>query len=114
MRLYAVNFADECEYTEAANGRRASYTTVAEWVFDVWRNVATEDSILRGFRQRGYIGWNGDLSTLHSKLGATVESREVPIVLIEEMNAFLEMKMAEAEENRTHSWDKNQVTLARL
>ncbi len=88
-------------YTEAGNRRRASYTTVAGWVFDVWRKVATEHLILRGFRQRGYIGWDGDLSTLHSKLSATVESRELPIVVIKEMNAFLEeMKMAEAEENR--------------
>ncbi len=33
-----------------------------------------------------------------------MESRDVPIVVIEEMNAFLEMKIAEAEENRPHSW----------
>ncbi len=92
MRLYPVNVADECEYTEAGNSRRASYTMVVEGVFDVWRKVATEDLILWGFRQRGYIGWNGDLSTLHSKLSATVESKEVPIVVTEEMNAFLEMK----------------------
>ena len=46
----------ECEYTEAGNRRRASYTMVALWVFDVWRKVATEELILRGFRQRGYIG----------------------------------------------------------
>lgn len=89
----------ECEYTDAGNRRRASYTMVAEWVFDVWRKVATEDLILRGFHQCGYIGWNGDVSTLHSKLRATVESREVPNEVIEEMNAFLEeMRMAEAEE----------------
>ena len=86
MRLYPVNFADECEYTEAGNRRKTSYTTVTEWVcFNVWRKVGIEDLILRGFRQRGYIGWNGDLSTLHSKLSATVESRDVPIVVIEEM-----------------------------
>ena len=68
----------ECEYTEAGNRRRASYTMVAEWVFDVWRKVTTDDLIVRGFRQCGYIGWNGDISTLHSKLRTTVESREVP------------------------------------
>ena len=51
--------------------------------------------VVRGFCQCGYIGWNGDISTLHSKLRATVESREVPAEVI----TFLEeMRMAEAEE----------------
>ena len=46
----------ERTYTEAGNRRRASYTTVAEWVFDVWRKVAMDDLIRQRFRQCGYIG----------------------------------------------------------
>ena len=72
---------------------------VAEWAFDVWRKVATDDLIVRGFRQCEYIGWDGDTNTLHSKLRATVESREVPAEVIGEVNASLEeMRMAEAED----------------
>ena len=88
----------EREYTEVGNRRRASYTRVAEWVFDVWRKATTNDLIVRGFRQCGYIGGNGDINTLHSKLRA-VESREVPAEVIDEVNAFLgKMRMAEADE----------------
>ena len=51
----------ERENTEAGNRGRASYTMVAEWVFDLWKKVATDDLIVRGVRQGGYIGWNGDI-----------------------------------------------------
>ena len=72
---------------------------VAEWVLDAWKKVATDDLIVRGFLHCGNIGWNGDICALHSKLHATVESREVPAKVIDEVNAFLEeMRMAEAEE----------------
>ena len=88
----------EHEYTEAGNRRRASCTMVTEWAFDVWRKVATDDLIVRGLRQCGYIGSDGDTSTLPSKLHATVESREVPAEMIDEVNASLEgMRMAEGE-----------------
>ena len=82
---------------------------VAEWVFDVWRKVATDYLIVRGVRQGGYIGWNGDICTSHSKLRETVKSREVEV--IDEVNAFLEeLRMSEAVFDGTNTMTRKMMS----
>ena len=89
----------EVEYTASGNRKRASYQLVAEWADKIWKEVATDDVILQGFRECGYIEYNNDVSKLHSRLKETLESREVPQEVITEMNEFIEeMRAAELAE----------------
>ena len=86
-------FKDRCEqwlyngkqeYTKSGNRKRASYEMVADLVSDTWKAVATNDIIERGFRENGYIEWNGDRAQLHSRLHTTIERRNVPVDVLEE------------------------------
>ena len=50
--------------------------------------------IIKGFRQCGYIEYDGETSNLHSRLQETIKKREVPEELIQGVNEFLEEMMA--------------------
>ena len=87
------------ESTKSGKRRRASYEMVAQWIHKAWRDVATDEIIVRGFLENGYMGWSGKTSELHSKLRTTVDSRNVPREVLEEVDQFLnEMQTMEAEE----------------
>ena len=92
----------EQEFTKSRNRRRASYELVARWANDVWMQVAQEENIIQGFRQNGYIDFNGDLQNLHSKLRETIVERGVPHEVIQEMENPLQelqqLKTSEVEE----------------
>ena len=88
----------------------ASYKEIVEWVDTTWKVVATDELILRGFKQCGYIDCSGN-TQLHSKLRATIESRNVPMAIIEEVNVFMEeMNSFDREEviNEDDSSDENE------
>ena len=46
------------EYTRNGNRKRASYEMVATWASDAWKEVATEEIIVCGFRENRYIEWH--------------------------------------------------------
>ena len=50
--------------------------------------------IIKGFRQCGYIEYDGETSNLHSRLQETIKKREVPEEVIQGVNEFLEEVMA--------------------
>ena len=84
----------EAEFPEKGNRKDALYELVAEWVDDTWKNVATDELIIKGFRQCGYIEYDGKTSNLHSRLQETVKKREVPEEVIQGVNKFLEEMLA--------------------
>ena len=84
----------EAEFTEKGNRKRASYQLVAEWADDTWKKVATDELIIKGFRQCDYIEYDGETSNLHSRLQETIKKREVPEEVIQGVNKFLEEMMA--------------------
>ena len=61
---------------------------------DTWKKVATDELIIKGFRQCGYIEYDGETSNLHSRLQETIKKREVPEEVIQGVNEFLEGVMA--------------------
>ena len=63
---------------------------VAEWVDEIFKEVATDELILRGFRECGYVDYSNDISVLHSRLQATLKERKVPVDVVEKVNSFLE------------------------
>ena len=77
------------EFTKSGNRRRAAYDLIATWIFDAWKQVAQPAFIIDGFRECGYIEWDGDHNKLHSRLRDTVLNREVPIEPILEVNDLL-------------------------
>ena len=79
----------EIQYTASGKRKGTSYETVVQWIYDAWRQVATDDAILKGFKECGYIGYNGDVNSLHSRLRDTIVKREVPPEVIVEVNEFL-------------------------
>ena len=68
----------EAEFMEKRNRKLASYQLVAEWADDTWKNIATDELILKGFRQCGYIEYDGETLNLHYRLQETIKKREVP------------------------------------
>ena len=74
----------EAEFTEKGNRKRTSYQLVAEWADDTWKKVATDELIIKGFRQCGYADYDGETSNLHSRLQETIKKREVPEEVIRE------------------------------
>ena len=84
----------EAEFTEKGNRKRASYQLVAEWADDTWKKVATDELIIKGFRQCGYIEYDGETSNLHSRLQKTIKKRKVPEELNQGVNEFLNEMMA--------------------
>ena len=48
-----------------------------EWI-NVWRKVATDNAIPKGFKECGYIRYDGNTERLHSRLRDTMVNREVP------------------------------------
>ena len=84
----------EAEFTEKENRKLASYQLVAEWADDTWKKVATDKLIIKGFRQCGYIEYDGKTSNVHSKLQETIKKRKVPDEVIQGVNEFLEEMMA--------------------
>ena len=79
----------EIQYTDSSKGKRASCQMVVEWINNVWRRVATDDEIMKGFKECGYIGYDGNVDSLHSRLRDTMVNREVPPEVLTEVNEFL-------------------------
>ena len=50
----------EAEFTEKGNRKRASYQLVAEWADGTWKKVATDELIIKGFHQCGYIEFDDE------------------------------------------------------
>ena len=46
----------EIQFTASSKHKRASNEMVANWVNGVWQQVATDNAILKGFKESGYIG----------------------------------------------------------
>ena len=57
----------EEDFTRTGKRRRASYEMIASWVEEAWRHI-TPELILKGFRECGYIQWDGNFDNLHSRL----------------------------------------------
>ena len=76
------------QYKASGKGKRASYEMVVEWITIAWRKVANCDAILKGFKECGYIGYDGNVERLHSGLRDTMVNREVPPEVIAELNEF--------------------------
>ena len=89
----------EIQFTASGKRKRASYEMVVNWVNDVWQQVATDNIILKGFKECGYIGYDGDVNSLHSRLRDTIVNREIPPEVLAEVNEFL--IQLEAERNET-------------
>ena len=43
----------EIQFTASSKRKRASYEMVVNWVNDVWQQVATDNAILKGFKECG-------------------------------------------------------------
>ena len=89
----------EIQFTASGKCKRTSYEMVVNWVNDVWQQVATDNAILKGFKECGYIGYDGDVNSLHSRLRDTIVNREIPPEVLAEVNEFL--IQLEAERNET-------------
>ena len=89
----------EIQFTASGKCKRASYDMVFNWINDVWQQVATDNAILKGFKEYGYIGYNGDVNSFHSRLRDTIVSREIPPEVLAEVNEFL--IQLETERNET-------------
>ena len=61
---------------------------------DIWKNVATDELIIKGFCQCDYIECDGETSNLHSKLQETIKKRKVPEEVIHGINKFLKEMLA--------------------
>ena len=79
---------------EKGNRKSASYQLVVECADDTWKKVATDELIIKGFRQCGYIEYDGETSNLHSWLQKTIKKRKVPEELIQGIKEFLNEMMA--------------------
>ena len=44
---------------------------------------------MKGFKEFGYIGYDGNVDSLHSRLRDTMVNREVPLEVLTEVNEFL-------------------------
>ena len=62
---------------------------VAEWVDDPWKNIASDDLVMKRFRQYGYIEY-AEFSVLHSELEKTIKQHQFPKDIVPEVNKFLE------------------------
>ena len=56
---------------------------ICQWVEAQWKQLGT-DSIIKGFRENGYIGYTDDTKVLHSRLQETLTNRRVPENIIQE------------------------------
>ena len=86
------------QFTASGKCKRASYDMVFNWINDVWQQVATDNAILKGFKECGYIGCDGDVNRLHSLLRDTIVNREIPLEVLTEVNEFLIQLEAECNE----------------
>ena len=89
----------EIQFTASSKRKRASYEMVVNWVNDVWQQVATNNAVLKGFKECGSIGYDGDVNSLHSHLRDTIVNREIPPEVLAEVNEIL--IQLEAEHNET-------------
>ena len=89
----------EIQFTASVKRKRASYEMFVNWVSDVQQQVATDNAILKGFKECGYIGYDGDVNSLHSRLRDTIVNREIPPEVLAKVNEFL--IQLEAEHNET-------------
>ena len=84
----------EAEFTEKGNRKRESYQLVAEWADDKWKKVATDELVIKGFFQCGYIEYEGETLNLHSRLQETIKKRKFPEEVIQGVKEFLEKMIA--------------------
>ena len=89
----------EIQFTASVKRKRTSYEMFVNWVSDVQQQVATDNAILKGFKECGYIGYDGDVNSLHSRLRDTIVNREIPPEVLAKVNEFL--IQLEAEHNET-------------
>ena len=89
----------EIKFTASSKRKRASYEMVVNWVNDVWQQVATNNAVLKDFKECGSIGYDGDVNSLHSHLRDTIVNREIPPEVLAEVNEIL--IQLEAEHNET-------------
>ena len=89
----------EIQFTASGKRKWASYEMVVSWINDVSQQVATNNAILKGFRECGYIGYDGDVNSLHSHLPDTIVNRQIPPGVQAKVNEFL--IQLEAERNET-------------
>ena len=78
----------EIQFTASGKRKRASYEMVVNWVNDVWQQVATDNAILKGFKECEYIGYDG-YDSLYSRLRDTIVNREIPPEVLAEVNEFM-------------------------
>ena len=76
--------------------KRASYEMIVEWVYDIYREVACDEYLTQAWMECGYVDWDGDLSTIHSKLRETIREGVVPYEVIRLVNEQIR-ELAEAE-----------------
>ena len=70
---------------------------IASWVEEAWRHI-TPELILKGFRECGYIQWDGNFDNLHSRLRETIVRPEVHLDVIAEVdNLLLELEQERRE-----------------
>ena len=92
----------EIQFTAPGKRKRASYEIVINWVNDVWQQVTPLTPITnKDFKERRYIGYDGDVNSLHSRLRDTIVNREIRPGVLAKMNEFL--IHLEAERNETGS-----------
>ena len=84
----------EVEYTRTGKRKRASYGMVAEWVSHAWNSIATDDYIMKGFRECGYHMWDGKPDSLFSRLAKTLKNDEVNQEIRDEVDEEREEMLA--------------------
>ena len=85
--------------TKSGKLQRAPYDTVCHWVQHAWDEVATQNLIVKGFKESGYIDFSGDVTQLHSSLAEVLQTRAVPQSVIDEVEAHLQELNDEAMED---------------
>ena len=70
--------AGEVQFTASGKRKKASYEIVADCLNDIWQQVATDNAILKGFKECRYIEYDGDVNSLHSRLRDMIVNREIP------------------------------------
>ena len=61
---------------------------------DTWKKFATDELIIKVFRQCHYFEYDDETSDLHSRLQETIKKLEVQEQIIQVVNEFLEEMMA--------------------
>ena len=60
------------EFTKGGKRKPASYDLIGKWVHEAWITVGTKELIVKGFKENGFVDFNGSIDHLHSRLRETV------------------------------------------